>query len=261
MSLLALAIKALTTALIVVTAAFVAERTRPFFAAMVLSLPVSAGPAYVMLALDQPPAFIAAAALGSIVANASIVPAVVAYAFLANRGHGVAVSLAGLFGGWLALALVTRQFQWTLGSALALNAVSFAIGMVVTRRWLHARPVGRPTTRWFDIPLRASLVVALVLFVVGISASIGPSATGMLALLPVAYSSFIILMHGRLGGEAVAAALVNGLVMLIGFIGFLVGIQVFASRGEVWIGIAVGLATPVVWSLIVLAANRLRTAS
>ena len=258
MLLLPLALKALSTAVIVVAAAYVAERTRPFLAAMVLSLPVSAGPGYVMLALDQPPDFIAAAALASIVANASIVPAVLAYAFLANRGHGVAVSLAGLLGGWFALALLTRRVEWTLGSALLLNAVFFVIGMIASRRWLNARPLARPPARWFDIPIRVALVVSLVILVVSISTSIGPAATGLLALLPVAYSSFIILMHGRLGGPAVAAALCNGLLMLVGFIGFLTAIQVFASRGQVWLGIAVGLATPVVWSLIVLAASRFR---
>jgi hypothetical protein len=256
--LLPLALKALTTAAIVVAAAYVAERTRPFLAAMVLSLPVSAGPAYVMLALDQPPDFIAQAALASIVTNASIVPGVLAYAWLANRGASMPVSLAGLLGGWFALALVTRHVEWTLTTALLLNAVCFAIGMVASRHWLHAPSLARPASRWFDIPIRAALVVTLVILVVSISSSIGPAATGLLALLPVAYSSFIILMHRRLGGPAIAAALCNGLIMLVGFIGFLVGIQVFASRGQVWLGIAVGLATPIVWSLIVLGFSRFR---
>ena len=257
MSLLPLALKAVTTAAVVVSAALVAERTRPFLAAMVLSLPVSSGPAYVMLALDHDAPFIAAASLSSLSANVSIVPAAVAYAFFARKGHGLAVCFAAMIGAWLATALLVGLTDWTLIGALVLNALVFAAGIAATWSWRRAEMTRPPRPRWYDIPLRAVLVVTLVVLVVTVSEYIGPTVTGIAALFPTSYSSFILLMHGRLGGAVVAAAIINGLVMLIGFTGFLTAIHVFAAAGQTWTGIAIGLAVPVVWSLLVYAISRI----
>lgn len=258
MSILPLALKAVTTAAVVVSAAVVAERTRPFLAAMVLSLPVSTGPAYVMLALDHDAPFVAAASLSSLSANVSIVPAAVAYAFFARRGQGLAVCFAAMIAAWLAAALVVGRVDWSLAAALVLNAVVFAIGIAATWSWRRAELTRPPRPRWYDIPLRAALVVTLVVLVVTVSEYIGPTVTGVAALFPASYSSFILLMHGRLGGPVVAAAIVNGLVMLIGFTGFLTAIHLFAATGQVWTGLAAGFAVPVVWSLLVYAVSRIR---
>ncbi|QCI65122.1 hypothetical protein [Phreatobacter stygius] len=258
MSLLPLALKALTTAAIVVSAAVVAERTRPFLAAMVLALPVSTGPAYVMLALDHDAPFIAAASLSSLSVNVSIVPAGIAYALLARRGFGLAASFAAMLSAWLATALLIQLADWTLVPALVLNAVVFGIAIVATWPWRKAKLGLPPRRRWYDIPLRVALVVTLVVLVVTVSERIGPAVTGTATLFPASFSSFILLMHRRLGGPVVAAAMINGLVMLVGFVGFLLAIHLFAAAGQVWTGLLVGLAVPVFWSLALLAANRIR---
>jgi hypothetical protein len=259
-SLLALVLKALSTALVVVSASVVAERTRPFLAAMVLSLPVSTGPAYVILALDHDAAFIADASLSSIISNISIVPAAIAYAALARRGLPLLPCLSAMLAAWLATILVSRGFTLSLTGALLLNAAVFTAAIAATWPWRRVAPPPPPPRRWYDLPLRVGLVVVLVVFVVSVSEHIGPAVTGIAALFPASYSSFILLMHGRLGGPVVAAAVINGLVMLIGFTGFLAGIHLFAREGHVWAGLLVGFAVPLVWSALVLAANTLRKA-
>src|SRR5579883_1439902 len=60
---LALAAKLAITAAFVVGAARTAERAGPLIGAMVATLPIAAGPAYVFLALDHDASFIAASAL------------------------------------------------------------------------------------------------------------------------------------------------------------------------------------------------------
>ena len=55
---------------VVVTATVVAEASGPFWGGLIVSLPIGAGPAYAMLALQHDAAFIAASALGSFAANA-----------------------------------------------------------------------------------------------------------------------------------------------------------------------------------------------
>lgn len=258
MFLLSLLLKAATTAFIVVAASLVAERSRPFIAALVLALPVSTGPAYVLLALDHDAAFIARAALSSLAGNVAIVPAALAYAFLARRGAGLATAFAGMVAAWLAGVLAVKAFDWTIGSALILNLVVFAAAAAITWSWRGGEKPPPMRRRWFDIPLRATIVVSVVVGVILVSERVGPAATGMAALFPASFSSFILLMHRRLGGPAVAAAFVNGMTMIFGFTGYLLVMHLFALRGEVWTGMAIGLCIPLAWSAILLVLNRVR---
>src|SRR3981189_2147673 len=80
------------TATIVVTASVAAERTGPFVAALIAALPTAAGAAYIILALEHPPAFIAATAVGSLAAGAVVSVFALAYAALAQR-HGIVLSI------------------------------------------------------------------------------------------------------------------------------------------------------------------------
>ena len=64
-------VRALATALLVVSASAVAEALGPFWGALIISLPISAGPTYVFLSMRHGPDFIAASALSSFAANAA----------------------------------------------------------------------------------------------------------------------------------------------------------------------------------------------
>ena len=67
---LALAVKLVLTAGIVVTASFVTERAGPLIGALVVTLPVTVWPAYVFLSLDHDATFIAASVVGGLAMNA-----------------------------------------------------------------------------------------------------------------------------------------------------------------------------------------------
>src|SRR5215510_657736 len=88
-----LVLKMAMTATIVVTASVAAERTGPFIAALIAALPTAAGAAYIILALEHSPAFIAASATGSFVAGAAVAMFALAYAAMAQR-HGAVLSIA-----------------------------------------------------------------------------------------------------------------------------------------------------------------------
>ena len=62
--------KMAVTAAFVVIATATAERAGAFVGALVATLPIAAGPAYVFVALDHDSGFIAASALSSFVVNA-----------------------------------------------------------------------------------------------------------------------------------------------------------------------------------------------
>jgi len=84
------------------------------------------------------------------------------------------------------------------------------------QRFRHVR-MPLITRRWYDIPLRASMVAALVATVVTLSGWVGPAITGILALFPVVFTSLMLILHPRIGGPATAAVIANSAWGLMGF--------------------------------------------
>src|SRR5262249_54412670 len=76
----------------VVTAPVAAGRSGPLMAALIAALPTAASVTYIILALEHPPAFVAASAVGSMAANAAVAVFALSYAALAQR-HGIVLSI------------------------------------------------------------------------------------------------------------------------------------------------------------------------
>src|SRR5512141_1994061 len=100
---LTLALRMAITAAFVVSASVITERSGPVIGALVATLPISAGPTYVFLALDHDAAFIAQGALTSLPINAATIFLSLAYAVLAQR-CSVLVASATAVAVWLGLA-------------------------------------------------------------------------------------------------------------------------------------------------------------
>src|SRR5919206_1780546 len=82
---LTLGLRMAVTAAFVVTASIITERSGPVIGALVATLPISAGPTYVFLALDHDAAFVAQSALMSFPMNAATIFMSLAYAVPAQR--------------------------------------------------------------------------------------------------------------------------------------------------------------------------------
>src|SRR5712691_3455854 len=120
--LLSLAVKMAVTALFVVGAVFAAERAGPVVGAMVATLPIAAGPAYIFLSLDHGPDFIADSALASLVVNAANCVFALAYTLLAQR-RGLLLSVVPALAAWIVFASLSRALPWTTASAFVFNIV------------------------------------------------------------------------------------------------------------------------------------------
>ena len=149
---------------------------------------------------------------------------------------------------WIALASVIRMIHWSLAGGLIANAVAFAICVPLLRRF---RNVKMPliTRRWFDIPLRASLVATLVATVVTLSGWVGPTISGIIALFPVVFTSMMLILHPRIGGPATAAVLANSGWGLMGLAIAIAVLHVAALRFGSAVGLSLALATCVSWNL------------
>src|SRR5688572_5516159 len=169
---LTLALRMAITAAFVITASMVTERSGPVIGALVATLPVSAGPSYIFLAMDHDAAFIAQAALASLPINAATIFMAFAYVLVAQR-FGVVASMAAAIPVWLAAAVLVRAFDWGLAAGIVVNVVAYAVCLPLVQRYRAAK-MPLITRRWFDIPLRAALVATLVAAVVTLSNTIGP---------------------------------------------------------------------------------------
>ena len=87
-----LALKMALTALVVVITSVAVERSGPFIGALIAALPTAAGAAYAILAIEHPPSFIAASAIGSAATGAAVSIFALVYTVLAQR-HGLVLSL------------------------------------------------------------------------------------------------------------------------------------------------------------------------
>jgi hypothetical protein len=235
------------TVAFVVSSSVITERSGPVIGALVATLPISAGPSYVVLALDHDAGFIAEGALASLPVNAATIWLALTYVLLAQR-RGIAVSCGVAVAVWVALAGLSRTVHWSLAGGLAVNAVTFAICLPLLRRFRHVK-MPLITRRWYDIPLRASLVATLVVTVVTLSRWVGPAVSGMLALFPIVFTSMMLILHPRIGGPATAAVVANGGWGLLGFgIGIAV-LHVAALQFGSAIALSLALATCVSWNL------------
>jgi hypothetical protein len=251
---LALATKLTITAGFVVLASWTAERAGPLIGAMVVTLPVAAGPAYVFLALDHDAPFIAASAVTSVVSNAATIVFCTLYSVLA-QSRGRMTSLLLSFGVWILLVTLLRPLGNALLTAVAANIAAFLVCAPIAWRLRHAAmpPVIR---RWYDVPLRAGMVATLVATVVTLSSELGPATTGILALVPIVLISLILILHPRLGGPATAAITANSLPGLLGFCVALVVLHVMAQHTGRAAALCGALAVSIGWNLSLFAISR-----
>jgi hypothetical protein len=244
---LELALKMVLTATVVVITSLVVERTGPFIGAMIAALPTAAGAAYVILAIEHPPAFIAASAVGSMATGAAVSIFAAVYAVLAQR-HGLLVSLGVALVVWFGVVAVLRQATWTPLGALAFNAAVYAVTIRLSWRYRTGGPPKTFLRTRFDIPLRALAAAAVVVAVTTASYSIGSFASGMFALFPIIFSCSIVILHPRVGGKATASMVAHAQIALIGLTLAFLAVHYIAEPLGVWWALVIGLGVAVAWS-------------
>jgi hypothetical protein len=106
------------------------------------------------------------------------------------------------------------------------------------------------TRRWYDIPLRASLVATLVATVVTLSGWVGPVISGILALFPLVFTSMMLILHPRIGGPPTAAVIANSGWGLIGFGLAIAVLHVAVLHFGSAIGLSLALMTGIGWNLV-----------
>lgn len=248
--LISLIVKMLATAAVVVTASLVVERIGPFLGAMVATLPISAGPAYIFLAMEHGPDFIERSSIVSLAMNAATAIFILVYAFAAQY-RGVLLSLACALIAWFASAWTLTRIHWDLHAAIALNLVSFVSCILAARKFLMEPALkGKASIpRWWDIPLRALGVMSLVGSVVLAGRLLGPTVAGVAAAVPIVMTSLALILHPRLGGPATALVLANGLPGMMGMGLALVALHTSVTLVGSALALSMALVVCVSWNV------------
>lgn len=252
--LIALVIKMAVTAAFVVAATVTAEKAGPLVGGLVATLPLGAGPVYVFLALDHGAHFIAESAVNSLALNNANVIFALTYSLLAQR-FSLAVSLSLGMAVWFALAFGANEIHWTVAGAALVNLVVVPVSIVLARPLRHVT-IPPIRTYWTDLALRAAMVAVLVGLTITLSFSIGPAASGIMAVFPIILISIMLILHRRVGGKPTAAVMANGVVGLVGFAFACIVLHYAALAYGAVIGLSLALATSVGWGLSVFMARR-----
>ena len=242
-----LALKMALTAFIVVIVSVTVERSGPFIGALIAALPTAAGAAYIILAFEHPPDFIAASAVGSAAAAATVSIFALVYTVLAQR-HGLILSLGIAMAVWFVGAAALRLYDWTPLTAFLLNVLVFGATIPLSWRYRTSGPVPKFLRTAYDIPLRAITAAIVVAIVTTASNSIGSFVSGVFAVFPIVMASSVVILHPRVGGKATASMFAHSQIALIGlWLGFLALHYLVAPVG-VWPALLLALGVCVGWS-------------
>jgi len=241
--------KVLTTALLVISASTLAEKLGPFWGAVVASLPVSVGPAYVFLAMQHSNDFVAASALSSCAANAATGIFLTVFGTQA-RNAPFWRSLALAVGAWLVASAVIQQLSWTPAMGVLLNLAVYGIGfrLLKTTEATAIRSRGVTRSRWFELLVRAIAVASFVATIIVISSIIGPTATGVAAVFPVSLISLIIILYPRAGAPASVLLAANSLRAMLGYSIMFVVLHLAVPLWGTAVALVMALLVSVAWS-------------
>ena len=157
---LPLLIKMGCAAMVVVLASLAVERVGPVIGALIATLPVAGGPAYIFLAMEHGPAFIAASTVAGFPSLIGQALYQVAYVHIAQR-RGTVVSLCASLSVWLCATMSVRATGWGFAVLAPLTFAGFVAAHLWVRRHIAWTGGTAPVRRWFDLPVRAGAVMVV----------------------------------------------------------------------------------------------------
>ncbi|TDR94647.1 hypothetical protein [Enterovirga rhinocerotis] len=254
-----LACRMAIVAAIVLAISAVVGRAGPFLGAMLASIPISAGPAYVFLALDHDAAFLANSTVASILSVGATGPFVWAYCVVSRRA-GTIPSIGAAIAALVATVFVTNLFDWTFPGAFVWSATLIGGSFLATGFARRAAVRVALPNRRIDLLVRAGAVMTVVAAVSILGELAGPVAAGYGALMPVVFLSLIIVLQPRVGAAPVAGIVSHALAGIGGFVPALSVVHLTALPLGSAMALSLGLATSLAWNGGLILLRRWRTA-
>ncbi len=243
-----LAVKLTATAALVVLATLIAEKVGAFIGAMIAALPLSAGPAYLFIAMEHDAGFVAQSALTGLGINAMVSPFLVVSAILIHR-FGIWIGLGFGFVFWASGSLAILKADLSVVSAIFLNLVAFPISLYLSRPYLDVNRNKSTKGGILDVALRTAAVVAVAATVIVTGRLIGPEMAGFVAVIPIVWLSMSAVLYARAGRHTTSAVLANGVGGMFGFCLALTTLYLMAIQIGVTLALLTALLVCVFWNL------------
>ena len=87
-----------------------------------------------------------------------------------------------------------------------------------------------------------------MIVVTTVSHSIGAFSSGIFAVFPMAMSSFIVILHNRIGGLATSNVIAHAQVPMLGFIPTFLVVNLFATTIGKWWALLLALLASLLWN-------------
>lgn len=240
-----------TLAPLLVAAATLATREwGPRIGGVLMGLPLTTGPIFLLLAIDQGPHFAAGIAVGILFGLVGLAAFAVAYAAASSRTGWVS-SLASATAAFFAFSAGACR----LGSDVVIAGLAAWVAQVLAASLIRRQASGSARAappRW-DLWVRMLAVAALTLAITAAAARLGPILSGIVGTYPMAITVVLTFTHAQLGRNAALAMLRGSVLSWISFAsGFLaIGLSIEAVGTALAIGLgvlaAVATSVPVLW--------------
>lgn len=215
-----LILKFTMTPLMIGAASLGARRWGSTIGGWLVSLPLTSGPVALFLALTHGPAFGAEAAQASLAGSLAIVGYCVAWARVAGRRSWRVALLAAALG-WIVGALVAEgSLGLPVGILFGLVGLVWLGGMRLMPGPPREMP-GAIQPAW-ELPLRMAIGTFVVVVVTALASFVGPSASGLLAMVPVIGTVLVLfaqLREGTSSGVGLLRGILAGLFGTAAFLG------------------------------------------
>ena len=234
-------------------ATLVARRWGPTIGGIVVGFPLSTGPIFLFLTLDQGLDFAERATVGILYGLTGVVGFALVYAAAARHSRWPGALFVGIVAFFVVSAGVSLIGGGLAGAALAAYA-ALLLAIVVIPRPRGA--MGKAPPPWWDIWLRMIAASLLTLAITGAAGQLGPMFSGIMGTFPVVSTVVVSFTHHQWGAEAAIAVLRGSVLSWFSFVSCFLTIGLTLSSYGLAVSLVLGAASIVATSVVVLWIDR-----
>ncbi len=252
--------KAVATGLVLLVASLVAERAGVLIAALVITLPLNAGPGFFFVALEAEPGFLAKGALVSFTATAAVHTFMTAYAHASSRLTRFWMNLGVATAAWVVVALPLTNAQPSLLWSVVIVAAGFALAHILRYRGYDQKDGGDRAKRqggFGFLVFRAVIGGSVVALAATFSKVLGPSLTGLAFAFPIMTSANAWMFYHSYGAKFSAATISNARKGLISYVSFCFALAILPGYVDNLTAWALALVVSIIVTGLILLAGRL----
>ncbi len=228
--------------------AWVAERSGPFMAGLLMTFPANSGTGFALIMFEQPREFLSNASLVCFAMTGPILVFMSAYVVASQRfGFPLALGIGVAF--WWVGAATVLKFESTVPFALASAAVGVLIAVATAQKSKPSQPEPqRPAAgSWWPTIARALIGGGMIATVAFFSGAIGPTWSGVLLAFPTLMCGSAWILSRRFGDRFAAETLAKSKISLLSYSSFNLALHYAAGSlsGPVAVGVCALLAVGV----------------